>query len=398
MKRTQRNGLKKVLGLSALTALSACGGNSKVSVNFVNSTSSTGSSARTGTDAVSGPVLSSSSIGIGSAAPTSFKVAVYEISVCEDLTINGTAFSNEKNCQKLFAQTEDSSAYSAGTVPTGVDYLDLIQTDATKEKIKSYGASIPAGTYKYGKISAYRLMKVTGSVALSNSTTVYTRSDAASSSPTDLNSSKNISATIGTSPAQEASIVWNQNGFFKFQTPWEFKGGTGVEVDLVFNADGILKGSSSCSNCILQESTSGGKGISIPILKMTPVVRTSSQKTRRERYVFTGGDLNGSLTIDLYGIKDDAAKSIYGVDVRMVYSSASTVNISDPLSAQSVSVSGDVVTLKDWENKDIAIFTRSATAGTVSATATVSCVLGVCKSASSGTTTPTSYTVAFTEL
>ena len=411
--------MKKAMTVSAaalsMSLIGACGktasrSGSSVGVNFVNLSAAIGQQEEKFFD-FSTHLLSNDfssfgvgSAGIGSAAPTSFKVAIYDLSVCEDMTVSGSGYSNATGCQALYSQTDDDAAYNSGTVPTGVNFLDLMDPTATKAKIQAFGAQVPAGTYKYGKINAYRLMKVTGSVVLDNSAgTAYTKADASNANPSDLNSSKNISTTMGTGPAAEASVVWNQNGYFKFQTPWVFDGTSAVDVDIVFNPDNILKGSAACSNCIIQENNAGtGKGISIPILKLTPVVRKSTEVSQRERYKFSSGNLNGDLTIDLYSIKGDTNRTIYGVDVRMGYNAAQTDGgLMDPMSANEVTVSGTTVTLKDWSGATIASFDRGTADGTITGTPTIACGPGVCQSAAGGVgnaTGVTSYTLTTTEL
>lgn len=402
---------------SALVLASACGSSgpssgSAVAVNFVNLSATTNLMSQSAVNFV--PELlttdfapfTAGTAGVGSAAPTSFKVAIYDLSVCEDMTVSGSGYSNSTGCQPLFSQTDDMTAYNAGTVPSGVEFLDFMDPTTTKAKIQAFGAKIPAGTYKYGKINAYRLMKVTGSVALDNSAgTAYTKSEAASTDATSLNSSKNISNNIGTGPAEEASVVWNQNGYFKFQTPWVFDGTSSVSVDVVFNPDHLLKGSATCSNCIIQKDVAGtGKGINIPILKLTPVVRKTTEVSQRERYKFSSGNINGDLYIDLYSIKGDTNRTIYGADVRMGYNAARTdSSLMDPMGANEVTVDGTSVTLKDWEGKTIASFTRGTETGTLTPTTapTIKCGMGVCQSTAtldSTATGITSYSLTVTDL
>ena len=327
----------------------------------------------------------------GSANPDELQYAIYEVKICESLSVSGTAFNDPTNCSILYKSDNfNQSDYDSNNVTA--PYLDMMQMSATRTALNK-GITVSPGTYNYGVISWFKPIKVKGSVTLSGSSgTVFTKSSMTQSSYVA------VMPGMQTGPAQEATVTLQNGGaWFKFQSPWTYDGSSQVQLDLVFNPDGILKGSASTSNYAMQTSASGGFGINIPLLAMTPVVHTASDITQKEVYTVAGQ--NGDVIIELYYNKSDSSKTIYGVLTRSIYNASTTTdNLMDPPQTFSVSTSGSNVTLLNYQGSTIATLARLTTAGS-SGTLTWNCDSSVnqgssaCSSAHTSGNQSLSYTL-----
>ena len=359
---------------TTVIALTACGkginGGPTVDVNFVASDATTAATA----GALIGETISAlsdslftppglrtpaSTFGLrgtqyGSAAPTSFKYAIYEVKICEKLDISGTAFSNPVNCSVLFTKSINQADYDSSNVT--VPYMDLIDMATTRATLNK-GITVNPGSYNYGLINWFKPVLVTGSVALSGGGgTLYTKSDVT------YDGSKNTTANMAVAPAQEAKVLLNNGGaWFKFQNPWVFDGKEAAQLDLVFDPQDLLHGSGVNSSYSIQSSTAGGPGLDVPLLALTPIVHKKTEFTQKEVYTVTGP--NGDIRIELYFIKSDAAKTIYGVTLNSVYTATTAADLSNPPQVFSVSTSGANLVLQNYIGTAIATFARLTAEG-----------------------------------
>lgn len=278
---------------------------------------------------------------------SSLKYYIVSIDICEDLTTNGTGYSNEKNCATIYSGPSNT-AYSSNTAafPTNAQYIqfanaarasndgfiDLIDPQ-TRAKLNS-SAHVPAGKYNYGKINWGYPIKVTATVPLSDGRTLYTH-DGTSTEVSVGNGTgiKTVTSTaLTTGPATEAVVVLPNGGtWFKFQSPFvvETKNTPDlkpIQLDLAFNPAGLIHGGTNGSvgpADIVDGNDQNAMGIGVPMLDLTPIPHKSGAKVRKETYTAPFAT-EGVIRFELYSVDDDADTAIYGATVNTLVSSSST--------------------------------------------------------------------------
>ena len=154
-----------------------------------------------------------------------------------------------------------------------------------------------------------------------------------------------------------------------------------MTIDLVFNPDNLLKGNSSCSSCSITQAVSNGQtsgyGISVPIIKLTPVPHKSNETTKKEVYYLTDPTSSWvqKFRVELYYVGEDANKTIKGVDLRTVglTGAPATTLYMDPPQAFSVDTTNVVVSLKDYTGATFISFTRQTAVNATDTSAKAYC-------------------------
>lgn len=350
-----------------LLVLSACGkginGGPPVELDPVNGgTPVTGASALTGyqgklTENTFGQYVGANT----SAQLLSLQYYFYEVKICQDITVSGSGYSNQEGCVYLYGEgpatdgDTDVSGYenytyekaSADTDP--LHYLDLTDMASVKEVINK-GVAVPPGTYNYGLIQWYRPIKVKAAIDVSHGKTYVTNEDSLFVDAT-VNLSQGTTDTAGLA-------VWEMNNggaFFKFQTPWVYEGQEETVVTLVFNPDSILKAAveyeiDGTTGELKSSFDDTNAQMTPPLLQITPVVHKKGETVMKETYLLTY-DQDGiawNIRAEFYYIKEDTEKTVYGIDLRTLYTENTTVAYSDPGQITNFSLSDGNFVLKDW--------------------------------------------------
>ena len=312
-------------------------------------------------------------LGQASAAQVaSLKYYFMEIQICQTLETTGTAYNNPGACLLLYTNnngpdynTFDAAAARAHTT----DYLDL-KNPADLNRLKQ-GITVSendTGEYHYGVISWYRPIKVTASVPyLDGSGVLYTKDG-------DYNAATGQTETTGlaNAPAQEAVVALQNGGnWFKFQNPFvitdaDINDKTDFTIDLVFNPDKVVGGFSLSTRSGVLRDTTTCAAIWAPMLDLSPVPRGLSQTTVRESYLLHQTAMANNkfdLRLELYSIKSDPARVIYGADLKGIMVAGST----SEAMAQKISfitTAADGLQFEDYQRKAmISGFVRLDTAG-----------------------------------
>jgi hypothetical protein len=193
------------------------------------------------------------------------------------------------------------------------------------------------------------------------------------------------SAPLTQAPAEEAVVLLGNGGnWFKFQAPLTITENDINEqrawvLDLVFNPDGIMKGTSGTLAQMSERDAMGtiGRGIAVPMLDLAPVPHRSTETVVRESYVgpVSTGSNGFDLRVELYSVEGDPSRTIYGVDIKTVLSSATTGPIPDVSKVSFVEAQGDVVSFLSWSHLPFMTGFRRAAALGATATATIVCAV-----------------------
>lgn len=346
---------------ASLIALSSCGLKKKAGGTIATQVGLAGGSTALGLSPNSNvPLeanLTASADRFGQTSATSLKSLKYyiqSITICESMDTTGTAFSNQNNCLELFHGNTSDDGYTytisgPGGSPSKADYdkmlasarasdsgfIDLMSaTDRAK-----LGASIQiknedGHSYNYGSITWYLPYKVAAEISMFGTDGVaagtYRSNDGAvatgSSALTTTATTPFDSATTATS----ATLLFPNGGnWFKFQNPMlisddDIKSQTNFKLALVFNPDGMVKGwspnrgssFSGCSGCTFYDANKAG--IQTPMLGLIPIPFKEGQSVAKEVYqgklsgTTSGVTNNATVRLELYYVKGDPAKTIYG--------------------------------------------------------------------------------------
>ncbi len=271
----------------------------------------------------------------------SIKYYIKEVRVCESIETTGTAYNNPKGCFSLYKNQPDnydSYGFEQAKAETGTGkFLDLMDP-TTKTKL-SQNATAIKGTYHYGLIDWYKPLKVNAEVTMGSDTYVTCGDATATFSAGGGNTSAGLTkcpdmrGTAGSS--KETTIVMDNGGsWFKFQnpfmiTPADLKKGESYVLDLVFNPSALIKASDAMSNGSIQDDSN--RGLFVPLLALSPVVHKSTETAIRESYVLDpAGTDEYNLRLDLYYIKGDTNKTIYGADWQTLKTASTTQSLLPP--------------------------------------------------------------------
>jgi hypothetical protein len=128
----------------------------------------------------------------------------------------------------------------------------------------------------------------------------------------------------------------------------------------------------------LQERDSAGmpaRGVFVPMLDLAPVPHRSTEGVTRESYIghVTADSIGFDIRVDLYAVDGDATRTVYGVGLETLVTSASTGMVPQIAKASFVEASGDTLNFLSWKHTPfMSGFRRATTEGTTS-TATIVC-------------------------
>lgn len=354
---------------------------------------------------------------LGQASATGLKGLKYYISgisICQGMSLSsGTAYGDLKNCIAIYTpETNPDPRYAydsksdyntmGNTARSNTDgFIDLM--DATSRAKLNKSTSITKeniGDYNYGIITWYPVVKMTAEIAIGGSPTGYFRT----SDGTSSNSNGYLTTFSGdfskVETAAEAVVVLGNGGnWFKFQKPLsitqaDIDANTEFALDLTFNPDGLVKAYAAgygdgCGTCTLKDTvanpvnvnSSAGNLFTPPSqIALIPIAHKSDDSVMKEVYLGSveGTNSEGSdafdLRVELYYLKSDAAKSIYGAEVHTLINANTTSFVNNFAKISEVSVAADgAVDLKKFDGQTVLTsLTRKTTVGETT-TATIKC-------------------------
>ena len=305
--------------------------------------------------AAGGPKTTSLVLGGTTAASlVSMKYFIKNIVICEEMETNGTATGNSKGCLTIYSVPENPAyAYT----PQDTDFTHL--ADAARKSDEGFvdlmnatsRATLTKSTpltkehvhgYSYGAIYWNLPVKLTASIPMADGSTYYTHdgptvrtvvgNDGFVAYPTVT------PGALTDGPAEEATILHPNGGtWFKFQAPLvvtqkDLDDKVGYVLDLTFNPDGLVKGSSwGGPPPSIVEGGAQPRSIIVPMLDLTPVPHRATESVTKETYVANvkAGDDDFDVRLELYYVKEDPKKTIYGVSAKTLVNARSTTTVSD---------------------------------------------------------------------
>lgn len=277
---------------------------------------------------------------------SSMKYNVTQISLCQDLTVSGTAFTGEQGCISVYNGDIDNPAFQYSPSSDYSNLADAARNDpSAMTDLMSVSArsglttttpltSQNIGSYKYGIITWFPVVEVTGDITVGS--TVYRTADGSVSGAPNYRTTtaSNVNFTTATTDASAAVVLDNGGNWFAFQNPFvitaaDISSGTSFAVDLTFNPDGLMRAfpaslAPQCPTCNLIDGA--GNAMEIPELGLVPVARHATDTTMKEVYqgsivgqssVSSATD-NFDLRIELYYVSSDPARTIYGTNIRVL--------------------------------------------------------------------------------
>lgn len=327
---------RKIAVLSLLAsgaALTGCGGSKSggtVSLNVVASSATTTNLSALSFDPLVSP-FTAAALGANTADQlTSLKYVFGFMSICESLTVTGSAFSNPTGCVQIYSGPTVGDGSSGSITPDNLASYASSQIDmmsSTSRAALNTSATLTSDhvrSYNYAVINWYTPIAVKGCATTSGGL-VCTKNTGAtySGSTTTVTTSLQSSAT---SEAQEAIVVSANGGsFFKFQQPFtitadDITNQTSFTVDMVFNPSAVLTANhDSAADGNLRGTNSS---MYVPMLNIAPVPRKGTQTTKRETYVTSGNCPQAKYRVELY-YNSDAPTVVLGATGAYVPDSAS---------------------------------------------------------------------------
>jgi hypothetical protein len=345
-----------------------------------------------------GQVLSASGSGL-----TSLKLYFSNIQVCQSVTLNGTAISASSGCITLYtgpaapaalsatagASVSALSAALAAAATTTTGYIDVMDSGSLSSLNSSVSlTSANVGSYNFGVVSWYDPIKVTATLSdpTGGAQNFFTHPGTAASCTANSQSYACVQAStsLATGPAQEAIFDGRPSSgsvVFKFQNPFviassDISGNTSFTFKLAFNPDslvqGVVNGATNFPPLADGATLGGGSGansLSLVDPQISAVFSSSSATVMQESYttpLFDAGDTGHfNLRLELYYLQSDANKTVYGVALTSVPSSASLSYLTGFPQAYGVSTNADgTIKLTDYSgNTIIDKFARISTVG-----------------------------------
>ncbi len=358
-----------IAGMSLL-ALVGCGGSSGVSVNVFSLSAAVSSrdvKFFSSADLAAPLIRAVGDFGaaaVGSTGLESYKLYISSIQICESITtsVGSTAYNNPTNCSTIYennADDYDSFNQTNAAAAGAGKYIDILsQTDRAS---LTRTASVSAGTYNVGIINWYRPLKVKGTVALqgggSLKTKACTSATGACTSATDM----------GAGTAEESIIDLNNGGtWFRFLKPFTVADGDSVNVDLAFDLEKKLFPGANVSNgfitgtsCTLP-SGPGNCGIFIPILRLSPVPRKSTETTKVEIYEMSPASGDWKLRVDVFYNSADTTQATLAADLYPIPTPTTASSVIDNVYVYSVDETPSATTFKAYDGSTSLTFTRGA--------------------------------------
>ena len=260
---------------------------------------------------------------------TSLKYIFYAMSMCTDVTINGSDFTLAPGafCIPLYDAGLGSTMVDQTTFGDHTDVqIDLMDSTSLATFASKATANVVAGSYSYVIVNWSPAIGVTGSVDVDGTTL----NPHACVDQVDANGLC-LSSTLLTDGTPDEAVVQSANGgtWFKFQNPFvisndDVTNATPYVVDLVFNPDGAISAmiNAAANGGFNYGSLADGAGgvantMYVPMIQLSPLPRKAAEVTSKETYDITqdNGDPNAITRVELYFQKSDSTKSIYGVNV-----------------------------------------------------------------------------------
>ncbi len=341
----------------------------------------------TGTDYGSSPVQTG--------GLESYKLSIKGIKFCNSLTISGTAYSNQSGCSTIYSNEADDyntfSTTSAATAGSG-KYFDILS--ATDRNSLTTSATIASGEYNYGIIDWYRPIKIKATIPRSSGDLKTT----GCTSYSTVNGNNTCIQSNFTGMLDESIVDLNNGGtWFKFLKPFN-AGTSAASVDLAFDLEEKVFGGKDVSNGAIQTMSacpgSSGTvcGIYVPILKVVPVPRGSTESTMVETYEMGGVSSEWKVRVDVYYNSADTSKTVLAADIYAIPTSSIASSIAAGLYVTDVETSGVTTTFKNYDGTSVLTFTRD-TSGSGTLTCPSRATLVGCTAGSTATVSWTTRSV-----
>lgn len=318
----------------------------------------------------------------------SLKYYITDISICKDMTINGTGYSSQSGCISVYSEAKkyDYDTFLAKDAAQETEsFIDLMNaSDLARLSQTIYLTNEDIGDYHFGKVDHYRPVKVTASVQLEDDTVVYTKiGTSALVSGSGLDTTYVTQVTdITAGPAQETIVVLPNGGsWFKFEKPFtltaeDIQNETSFQLKLAFNPEGGIKAYNfTSSNQVIQDEVNN-YGIEIPLMAFTPVIYRATETARKESYLFSYTGTAEStynsfdFRLELYTIEEDDSDSIHAADTLRLLerpdddSGIDVTQIFRPFSVTASDGATVVYSFINWLNDDfITGFSRGTNVG-----------------------------------
>jgi hypothetical protein len=335
------------------------------------------------------------SAGVGTGGLESFKLYIKEIRFCNSITTSGTAYNNPSGCATIYKNDTDNydsfDVTAAASASTG-KYYDILS--ATDRASLTTTASIAAGEYNYGIIDWYRPVKIKATLPRTHGDLKTT----GCASYSTMNSNNTCIQSNFTGTLAESTVDLNNGGtWFKFLKPFTATG-TSANVDLAFDLENRIFGGQDVSNGAVQTTSvcagSGGTscGMAIPLLKLVPVPRNSTESTLVETYEMAGTSAEWKLRVDVYYNSADTGKAVLAADIFPIPTSSIASSIAAGVYVTSVETSGTTTNFKNYDGTTTLSFDRGAS-GTGTLTCPSGATLAGCTAGSTMSVTWSSRTI-----
>lgn len=367
--------------------------------------SAAGATLRTRVRAAASPAsgqqsLSAQGVQLGAAKASdlaSLKYFVQSIVICEEMSPQGSGSSPGKGCLEIYRGKDDPRfAYELGKTTdftpiadaareTDEGFVDLMDP-AAREKLGTSTKLTPghAHPYSWGAVYWNLPIKVKARIPMSDGSTWYTHDGA--TVRTTMGDGYVAYPTVTTTsllegPESEAVVLHSNGGaWFRFQAPLvvreeDVAEGKTFVLDLAFDPDGLVKGASPGGGPSPSLQDDQQRGISVPMLDLTPVPHAESETVVRETYeaqVASGGE-SFRFRVSLYGLAGDAARTVYGVSMRTLPTAGTLGAVSDAQKISFVETKDGKLEMQAWDRSAVLRgFTRGEKEGDET-TATLSC-------------------------
>ncbi len=321
----------------------------------------------------------------------SLKYYITDISICKNMTINGTGYSDQSGCISVYnaERLYDYDTFVAeGAAQETENYVDLMSSsDLAKLTKTTYLTNDDIGDYYYGKVDHYRPVKVTASIQLNDDTVVYTKSGTST-----LISGSGIDAAyvnqvtnITQGPAGESIVVLSNGGsWFKFEKPFtltaeDVENETTFQMKLAFNPEGVIKAYNYTSSNQTIQDEENNYGIVVPLMAFTPVIYRLTDTAKKESYLLNHTSTDDSpynsfdFRLEIYTVEEDSSDSIYAAETLPLLlkdyddNGTDVTQIFRPFSVTASNDATPVYSFVNWLNNNfITNFTRSINVGDTS--------------------------------
>lgn len=287
------------------------------------------------------------------------------MSICESLTINGSAFNNPTNCIQIYTGPTIGDGSSGSVTPSTLSTYASSQIDmmdATSRANLNASVTLTSDhvrSYNYAVINWYTPIAVKGCVTVGAS--LICSKNGGASYASSVTTTTDAFASSATSEAEEAIVVSSNGGsFFKFQQPFvissdDISSGTNFTVDMVFNPSAVLAGDSTQATAGNLRGTDAS--LYVPMLNIAPVPRKGTQTTKRETYLTSGNcpSTRAKYRIELY-YNSDSSSSVLGATGTYVADSSA----SGSFSIMQADLGGKVVSIETATDGSLTLNTSSS--------------------------------------